>query len=74
MRIFRWLVRSDYFIRNERMRIKVSPDMLNHLKTHNEEFLNYKDQIEFDSDEALRPDMFRVYSLPGMEDITSKYS
>ena len=45
----------------------------NHLKTHNE-ILNYKDQIEFDSDEALRPDMFRVYSLPGMEDITSKYS
>lgn len=74
MRIYRWLVRSEYFIRNVKLRIAVSPEMLKHLKAHNEEFINYKEQIEFSADNAIRVDQFKVYKLPGMEDITSKYS
>jgi len=74
MRIYRWLVRSEYFIRNKKLRISVNPDLLSHIKIHNEEFISYRDQIEFADDPAIRVDQFKVYSLPGMEDVTSKYS
>lgn len=74
MRIYRWLVRSEYFIRNKRLRINVHPELLNHIKIHNEEFISYRDQIEFSEDSSIRVDQFKVISLPGMEDVTSKYS
>ncbi len=74
MRIYRWLVRSEYFIKNKRMRIMVHPELLTHIKTHNEEFIDYKDQIEFGQDSNVRVDQFKVFGLPGMEDLTSKYS
>ncbi|MDI3503861.1 MAG: ribonuclease [Candidatus Cloacimonadota bacterium] len=74
MRIYRWLVRSEYFIKNKRLRIMVHPDLLNHIKVHNEEFISYRDQIEFAEDSTIRVDQFKVLSLPGMEDITLKYS
>ncbi|MCB5271557.1 MAG: Rne/Rng family ribonuclease [Candidatus Cloacimonetes bacterium] len=74
MRIYRWLVRSEYFIKNKRMRIMVHPDLLSHIKIHNEEFISYKDQIEFGQDSNVRVDQFKVFGLPGMEDLTSKYS
>ena len=74
MRIYRWLVRSEYFIKNKRMRIMVHPDLLSHIKIHNEEFISYRDQIEFGQDSSVRVDEFKVFGLPGMEDLTSKYS
>ena len=74
MRIYRWLVRSEYFIKNKRMRIMVHPELLSHIKIHNEEFISYRDQIEFGEDSNVRVDQFKVFGLPGMEDLTSKYS
>ena len=74
MRIFRWLVRSEYYIRNKRFRIKVNPELMKHISQHNDSFLNYREQIEFTEDSSIRIDQFKVYSLPGMEDVTSKYS
>jgi ribonuclease G len=74
MRIYRWLVRSEYFIRNKHLRIMVHPELLSHIKNHNEEFISYRDQIEFAEDSSIRVDQFKVFSLPGMEEITSKYS
>jgi ribonuclease G len=74
MRVYRWLVRSEYFIRNKHLRILVHPDLLAHIKNHNEEFISYRDQIEFAEDSSIRVDQFKVFSLPGMEEITSKYS
>jgi ribonuclease G len=74
MRIYRWLVRSEYYIRNKHLRILVHPDLLNHIKNHNEDFISYRDQIEFSEDSAIRVDQFKVFSLPGMEEVTSKYS
>jgi hypothetical protein len=52
----------------------VHPDLLNHIKNHNEEFISYRDQIEFAEDSSIRVDQFKVFSLPGMEEVTSKYS
>lgn len=74
MRIYRWLMRSDYFIKDKSLRIMVNPDLLSHLKQHNDDFISYKDRIEFASDPNIRVDHFKVFSLPGMEEITSKYS
>ncbi len=74
MRIYRWLVRSEYFIRNKHLRIAVNPELLNHIKNHNEEFISYRDQIDFAEDSSIRVDQFKVFSLPGMEEVTSKYS
>lgn len=74
MRIYRWLVRSEYFICNKRLRIAVNPELLSHIKVHNEDFISYRDQIDFAEDGTIRVDQFKVYSLPGMEDVTSKYS
>jgi ribonuclease G len=74
MRIYRWLVRSEYFIKNKHLRIIVHPELLSHIKTHNEEFISYRDQIEFGEDSTVRVDQFKVIGLPGMEDLTSKYS
>ncbi|HOM79745.1 MAG TPA: Rne/Rng family ribonuclease [Candidatus Cloacimonas acidaminovorans] len=74
MRIYRWLNRSDYFIKDKNLRIVVNPDLLNHIKQHNEDFTAYKEQIEFTSDPSIRIDQFKIYLLPGLEDITSKFS
>jgi len=74
MRIYRWLNRSDYFIKGKTLRIVVNPDLLSHIRQHNEDFVSYKDQIEFISDSTIRVDHFRILQLPGMEDITAKFS
>ncbi|MFA7544126.1 MAG: Rne/Rng family ribonuclease, partial [Candidatus Cloacimonadaceae bacterium] len=74
MRIYRWLVRSEYFIRNKKLRIMVHPDLMRHLKHHNEDFISYRDQVDFGEDANIRIDQFKVFSLPGMEEITSKFS
>jgi hypothetical protein len=73
MRIYRWLNRSDYFIKDKNLRITVNPDLLNHINQHNEDFTAYKEQIEFTSDPSIRIDQFKVYLLPGLEDITSMF-
>jgi ribonuclease G len=74
MRIYRWLGRSDYFIKDKMLRIAVNPDLLSHIRQHNEDFVSYKDQIDFVADPSIRIDQFKVYRLPGMEDITSKFA
>ncbi|MEN6445880.1 MAG: Rne/Rng family ribonuclease [Candidatus Cloacimonas sp.] len=74
MRIYRWLNRSDYLLKNKTLRIIVHPDLLAHISQHNEDFIAYKDQIEFVSDPSVRIDQFKVFTLPNLEDITSKYS
>lgn len=74
MRIYRWLVRSEYYIKSKHLRIVVNPELLTHIKNHNEEFISYRDQIEFTEDNAIRVDQFKVFSLPGLEEVTSKYS
>jgi ribonuclease G len=74
MRINRWLNRSEYFIRNKKLRIVVHPDLLEHIKKNGEYFSAYKDQVEAVGDPEMRADQFKVFRLPGLEDITSKFS
>jgi len=74
MRIYRWLNRSEYFVRNSKLRIMVHPDLLSHIKSNDEYFTAYKDQIEAVGDPEMRIDQFKVFKLPSLEDITSKFS
>ncbi|HNX37968.1 MAG TPA: Rne/Rng family ribonuclease [Candidatus Cloacimonadota bacterium] len=73
MRIYRWLNRAEYFVRNKNMRIVVHPDLLAHIKTDMNVFQAFKDQIEFIAAPDSRIDQFQVLLLPKLEDITSKY-
>ncbi len=74
MRIYRWLNRSEYFVKNSKLRIMVHPDLLSHIKSNDEYFTAYKDQIEAVGDPEMRIDQFKVFKLPSLEDITSKFS
>ncbi|MDP2173832.1 MAG: Rne/Rng family ribonuclease [Candidatus Cloacimonadaceae bacterium] len=74
MRIHRWLSRAEYFIKNQMLRIVVNPDLHAHIRNHDEHFVAFKDQIEFFADADSRVDQFKVFRLPGMEEITSKYN
>ncbi len=74
MRIHRWLSRSDYFIRNKKLRIVVHPELLEHIKANSAYFSAYKDQTDMQADPEMRIDQFKVFKLPGLEDITSKFS
>ncbi|GAB1468772.1 ribonuclease G [Candidatus Cloacimonadota bacterium] len=74
MRIYRWLGRSEYFIKDKTLRIAVNPELHSHILQNYQDFVSYKDQIEFSSDPAIRIDQFKVYRLPALEDITAKFS
>lgn len=74
MRIHRWLSRAEYFTKNTQLRIVVNPDLLAHIRAHDEYFVAFKDQIDFMPDKEARIDQFKVFKLPGMEDITSKFN
>ncbi len=73
MRIHRWLNRSDYFVGNKRLRVVVHPELYAHIREHEEYFSAYKNQVDMEADPNIRSDQFKVYILPGMEDITSKF-
>ena len=74
MRLHRWLNRSEYFVGNKRLRIVVHPDLVAHIRTHEEYFSAYKDQFDLEPDPEMRTDQFKVFKLPGGEDITSKFN
>ncbi len=73
MRIYRWLSRAEYFVRNKSLRIVVHPELHAHILKDSNVFQAFKDQIEFMTSPDVRIDQFKVYLLPGVEDITSKY-
>lgn len=74
MRIYRWLSRAEYFVRNTMLTIAIHPDVAEHIKNNNKMFSSYKDQCDFVADASMRLDQFKVFKLPGMDDITSKYN
>jgi ribonuclease G len=74
MRIHRWLTRAEYFTRNQKLRITVDPNLYAHIQENEEYFIAFKDQVEIASDSNMRHDQFIVQKLPGLEDITSRFS
>jgi Ribonuclease G/E len=74
MRIYRWLSRSEYFIKGQNLRIIVHPNVSQFVKDNPDYFATYQSQIEFKEDTVIRPDTFKVLALPDEKDITSKYT
>ncbi len=74
MRIYRWLSRAEYFIRNDKLRILVHAEVMGFINKNKDYFAAYQHQIEFLEDASVRQDSFRVLSLPDEKDITSKYT
>ncbi len=74
MRIYRWLNRAEYFIKNDKLRIVVHPVVMDFVNKNRDYFVTYQNQIEFSEDPAIRQDTFKVLSLPDEKDITSKYT
>jgi len=74
MRIHRWLSRADYFIKNTRLRLKVHPELAEHIDKNSGVLNAYKDQIDIQADPEIRLEQFRFFKLPGGEDITSKFN
>jgi len=74
LRIYRWLSRAEYFVKDTQLRIVVNPEVLAHIKLNNRIFSAYKDQCDFIEEHSLRIEQFKVIRLPNMDDITSKYN
>jgi ribonuclease G len=74
MRIYRWLGRAEYFIRNDKLRILVHPNVMDFINKNRDYFVTYQQQVDFVVDESVRQDSFRILSLPDEKDITSKYT
>lgn len=74
MRIYRWLSRAEYFIQNISLRINVHPELYDHIKQQGKMFEVYKDQLDFIGDPETQVDQFKVFKLPNMEEITSKFN
>lgn len=74
MRVYRWLSRAEYFIKNDKVRIMVHPIVKAYIEKNKDFFVSFEQQIEFAEDASVRQDSFRVLSLPDEKDITSKYT
>jgi ribonuclease G len=74
MRIYRWLSRAEYFIKNDKLKIQVHPNIIDFINKNCDYFETFQQQIEFVEDITVRTDSFRVLSLPDEKDITSKYT
>ncbi|MFB3844845.1 MAG: ribonuclease E/G [Candidatus Cloacimonadaceae bacterium] len=74
MRIYRWLNRAEYFLRNTKLRILVNPDVHEFISRYPDYFDAYQQQVEFLADQSLPQGAFHVFTLPDEKDITSKYS
>jgi ribonuclease G len=74
MRIYRWLSRAEYFIKNDKLRILVHPFVMDFINKNKDYFVSFQQQIEFVEDVSVRQDSFKILSLPDEKDITSKYT
>ncbi len=74
MRIHRWLSRTETILGNTKLRIVVHPELLAHIRSNQEHFKAFKDQVETVADPEMRTDQFKVFKLPSLEDISTKYN
>jgi len=74
MRIYRWLSRAEYFVRDVTLRIALHGSVLEHIKSHPKLFDQINDRLDFIADNNMKTDHFKVFRLPEMEDITAKFN
>jgi len=74
MKIYRWLSRAEYFIKDMKIRIFVHPNVKAFLIDHPDYFADFKQKFEFVTDEELKADTFRIMQLEEDRDITNKFN
>ncbi|PKN78284.1 MAG: ribonuclease E/G [Candidatus Cloacimonetes bacterium HGW-Cloacimonetes-1] len=74
LRINRWLSRAEYFVKDTMLRVVVHPDVYLHIRDNKEYFSIYKDQLDFVAEAEMKIDQFKVFKIPSMDEITSKYN
>jgi len=73
MKIYRWLIRAEYFISKKNLIIKVHPILYNYLNNKKSYFSTISNKIDFQSDYELSPEDFRVLDVKSGNDLTNKY-
>jgi ribonuclease G len=74
LKLFRWLYRSEYFIKGKSLRIIVHPNVKEFLDSQPDYLADINNEIEIMSDDHISPDRFRVLDINNDREITSKYN
>jgi len=73
MKIYRWLIRAEYFISKKSLIIKVHPILYTYLNDKKSYFSSISNKIDLQSDYELTPEDFRVIDAKSGSDLTNKY-
>lgn len=73
MKIYRWLIRAEYFISKKSLIIKVHPILYNYLSDKNNYFSSISNKIDFQNDYDLTPEDFKIIDAKSGSDLTNKY-
>ena len=73
MRIFRWISRSEYFLKGRHLQIIMSPSVKEYMDNNPEYLVNVKNQIELTADRDIALDGFRVVDLQAGKEITTHF-
>ncbi len=73
MKIYRWLIRAEYFISGKSLTIKVHPILYNYLSDKKSYFSSISNKIDFQSDYELTPEDFKIIDSKSGTDLTNKY-
>ena len=74
MQIYRWLSRSEYFIRNTPLRIVVHPNVKKFLDENPTYFIDIPNDIFIVSEEDFKPDQYKIFNNRNNKEITAKFS
>ncbi len=74
MRINRWVSRAEYFMANERIKIKVHSNVRKYLLDNPSALRSYSLRVDFETDDMLRPDQFKVFRPSDGAEITEEYN
>ncbi|PID27996.1 MAG: ribonuclease E/G [Candidatus Cloacimonadota bacterium] len=74
LKLFRWLYRSEYFIKGKELRITVHPNVKEFLDRQPDYLSAIDNKIELVSDDLLSPGKFTVFDLKNGKEITSRYN
>lgn len=74
MRINRWVSRAEYFMEHEKIKIKVHSNVRVFLLDNPSALKSYKLRVDFETDDSLRPDDFKVFKMSDSSEITDEYN
>ncbi len=73
MKIFRWISRSEYFLKDKPLQILVAPPVKEYLDNNPEYLSHVKNKLEITVDDEIALDGFRVLDLQTGKEITTHF-